>query len=255
MVCLQNKGHTLVSVANWGCRLLRPTKTVIDRCVNVPARDAPGRNGRSWGSHMNPPLNSCINVGLSGRWAHDAHVRFFRTCRMRLADAVGDLLTSWGRIQVCVCVCSAAMFCHSWSDFSTALHQESLQEALSVLALDFADPDLHRRPKAGFNSWAHVFGNSPQIIEKDGSDVAASCFSLVNVWSSHFSPRSFHVGQNDQNDAKKKQSQRPQSHNMSEKKTFFFLNIATDKYLEHRLEKNKNRHSGDVLSMGSEKSS
>ena len=23
---------------------------------------------------MNPPLNSCINVGLSGRWAHDAHV-------------------------------------------------------------------------------------------------------------------------------------------------------------------------------------
>ena len=28
---------------------LRPTKTVIDRCVNVPARDAPGRNGRSWG--------------------------------------------------------------------------------------------------------------------------------------------------------------------------------------------------------------
>ena len=52
----------------------RPTKTVVDRCVNVPARDAPGRNGRSWGSHMNPPLNSCINVGLSGRWAHDAHV-------------------------------------------------------------------------------------------------------------------------------------------------------------------------------------
>ena len=83
---------------------LRPTKTVIDRCVNVPARDAPGRNGRSWGSHMNPPLNSCINVGLSGRWAHDAHVWFFRTCRMRLDDAVGDLLTSWGRIQVCVCV-------------------------------------------------------------------------------------------------------------------------------------------------------
>ena len=82
---------------------LRPTKTVIDRCVNVPARDAPGRNGRSWGSHMNPPLNSCINVGLSGRWAHDAHVWFFRTCRMRLDDAVGDLLTSWGRIQVCVC--------------------------------------------------------------------------------------------------------------------------------------------------------
>ena len=81
---------------------LRPTKTVIDRCVNVPARDAPGRNGRSWGSHMNPPLNSCINVGLSGRWAHDAHVWFFRTCRMRLDDAVGDLLTSWGRIQVCV---------------------------------------------------------------------------------------------------------------------------------------------------------
>ena len=80
---------------------LRPTKTVIDRCVNVPARDAPGRNGRSWGSHMNPPLNSCINVGLSGRWAHDAHVWFFRTCRMRLDDAVGDLLTSWGRIQVC----------------------------------------------------------------------------------------------------------------------------------------------------------
>ena len=36
---------------------LRPTKTVIDRCVNAPARDAPGRNGRSWGSHMNPPLN------------------------------------------------------------------------------------------------------------------------------------------------------------------------------------------------------
>ena len=33
----------------------RPTKTVVDRCVNVPARDAPGRNGRSWGSHMNPP--------------------------------------------------------------------------------------------------------------------------------------------------------------------------------------------------------
>ena len=31
---------------------LRPTKTVIDRCVNVPARDAPGRNGRSWGSHV-----------------------------------------------------------------------------------------------------------------------------------------------------------------------------------------------------------
>ena len=30
---------------------LRPTKTVIDRCVNVPARDAPGRNGRSWVSH------------------------------------------------------------------------------------------------------------------------------------------------------------------------------------------------------------
>ena len=83
---------------------LRPTKTVIDRCVNVPARDAPGRNGRSWGSHMNPPLKSCINVGLLGRWAHDAHVwffRFFRTCRMRLDDAVGDLLTSWGRIQVC----------------------------------------------------------------------------------------------------------------------------------------------------------
>ena len=75
---------------------LRPTKTVIERCrcVNVPARDALGRNGRSWGSHMNPPLNSCINVGLSGRWAHDAHVWFFRTCRMRLDDAVGDLLTS-----------------------------------------------------------------------------------------------------------------------------------------------------------------
>ena len=53
------------------------------------------------GSHMNPLLNSCINVGLSGRWAHDAHVWFFRTCRMRLDDAVGDLLTSWGRIQVC----------------------------------------------------------------------------------------------------------------------------------------------------------
>ena len=84
---------------------LRPTKTVIDRCVNVPARDAPGRNGRSWGSHMNPPLNSCINVGLSGRWAHDAHVWFFRTCSMRLDDAVGDLLTSCGRIQVCVCGC------------------------------------------------------------------------------------------------------------------------------------------------------
>ena len=91
---------------------LRPTKTVIDRCVNVPARDAPGRNGRSWGSHMNPPLKSCINVGLLGRWAHDAHVwffKFFRTCRLRLDDEVGDLLTSWGRIQVCVlfdwCVC------------------------------------------------------------------------------------------------------------------------------------------------------
>ena len=57
---------------------LRPTKTVIDRCVNVPARDAPGRNGRSWGSHMNPPLNSCINVGLSGRCAHDANVWVFQ---------------------------------------------------------------------------------------------------------------------------------------------------------------------------------
>ena len=106
MVCLQNKRHALVSVANWGGRLLRPAKTVIDRCVNVPARDAPGRNGRSWGSHMNPPLNSCINVGLSGRWAHDAHVWFFRTCSMRLDDAVGDLLTSCGRIQVCVWVCT-----------------------------------------------------------------------------------------------------------------------------------------------------
>ena len=83
---------------------LRPTKTVIDRCVNVPARDVPGRNGHSWGSHMNPPSNSCINIGLSGRWAHDAHVWFFRTCRMRLDDAVGGLLTIWGRIQVCVCV-------------------------------------------------------------------------------------------------------------------------------------------------------
>ena len=32
---------------------LRPTKTVIERCrcVNVPARDVPGRNGRSWGPH------------------------------------------------------------------------------------------------------------------------------------------------------------------------------------------------------------
>ena len=30
----------------------RPTKTVIDSYVNVPARDAPGRNGRSWGSHV-----------------------------------------------------------------------------------------------------------------------------------------------------------------------------------------------------------
>ena len=28
---------------------LRQTKIVIDRCVNVPARDAPGRNGRRWG--------------------------------------------------------------------------------------------------------------------------------------------------------------------------------------------------------------
>ena len=29
------------------------------------------------------------------------YIWFFRTCRMRLDDAVGDLLTSWVRIQVC----------------------------------------------------------------------------------------------------------------------------------------------------------
>ena len=91
---------------------LRPTKFVIDRCVNVPARDAPGRNGRSWGSHMNPPLNSCVNVSLSGRWAHDANVwffKFFRTCRVRLDDAVGYLLTSGdGYMFLFVVSCPAA---------------------------------------------------------------------------------------------------------------------------------------------------
>ena len=39
------------------------------------------------------------------------YVWFFKTCRMRLDDAVRDLLTSWGRIQVCgsVCVCVTEM--------------------------------------------------------------------------------------------------------------------------------------------------
>ena len=31
---------------------LHTTQTVIDRYTNVPARDAPGRTGRSWGSHI-----------------------------------------------------------------------------------------------------------------------------------------------------------------------------------------------------------
>ena len=92
---------------------LRPTKTVIDRCVNAPARDAPGRNGRSWESHMNPPLNYfkfMCQCWFIRSWAHDAHVWFFKTCRMRLDDAVGDLLTSWGRIQVCVCVWVCSLY-------------------------------------------------------------------------------------------------------------------------------------------------
>ena len=41
------------------------TKTFIERCVSIPAREGSGRNGRSWGPHMIPHPNACAVVGSS----------------------------------------------------------------------------------------------------------------------------------------------------------------------------------------------
>lgn len=51
----------------------------------------------------------------------------------------------------------------SASDWQRTL-EESLQEALSVLALDFADPDLHRRPKAALRGLLQHLQSMDQLL-------------------------------------------------------------------------------------------
>eukprot|EP00435_Cladocopium_sp_Y103_P000825 s3447_g1.t1 len=51
----------------------------------------------------------------------------------------------------------------SASDWQRTL-EESLQEALSVLALDFADPDLHRRPKAALRGLLQHLQSLDQLL-------------------------------------------------------------------------------------------